>query len=488
MKKLTLMVSALLMAGMAGMASAADVQTNGNSVTIKPDGGQAKVIRLEVMNDNIIRVRATSDDALPQKPASLMIVPQTAPAKNSYTVSEEGETVVVKAKNVKAVVDKATGEVTFFDADGNQLLKEAKDGKQFKNFTVPEREYGLKGGPAITEEMKHGLTWQMKFDSPDDEAFYGLGQHQSEEFNMKGKNEDLFQYNTKVSIPFVLSNKNYGILWDSYSYCRFGNPNDYLQLNRAFKLYDKQGREGHLTGTYIDKNGKKLVRDEDSVYFEYAFPATSEIAVKTDNGGIKNLPQGFNLQGANVTYEGFLETACCGKPCCAGKKDNYQFILYYSGYVKVYIDGREVVPERWRTAWNPNTFKFTADLPKGKKAQLRIEWQPDGGEAYCGLRVAEPRSAEERGKLSIWSEMTKDMDYYFIAGKNFDEVISGYRTLTGKASLYPKWVLGFWQSRERYQSSLDIESNLAEFRKRHIPVDNIVQDWNYWKLDSWGDH
>ena len=105
MKKLLFMVSAL----MAGYSFAAEVQTNGNYVTIRPDGGQAKVIRLEVMNDNIIRVRATSKDALPDKPASLMIVPQVAPAKGSYTVSEEGETVVVKAKNVKAVVQKATG-------------------------------------------------------------------------------------------------------------------------------------------------------------------------------------------------------------------------------------------------------------------------------------------------------------------------------------------------------------------------------------------
>ena len=166
---------------------AADVQTLGNQVTIRPDGGQAKVIRLEVMNDYIIRVRATSKDALPEKPASLMIVPQTAPAKGSYTVSEEGETVVVKARCVKAVVSKATGGVTFYDAEGKELLKEAKDGKQFWDFTVPERELGLKTGYTVPEEQKHGLSWQMKFDSPDDEAFYGLGQHQSEEFNMKGK-------------------------------------------------------------------------------------------------------------------------------------------------------------------------------------------------------------------------------------------------------------------------------------------------------------
>ena len=471
----------------------------------QPTANGAKVVRLQVVNDNIIRVQATSEAALPQKPQSLMIVPQIA--KPKYDVSEDANAVTVKAKNVTAVVDKATGAVVFYDADGKLLTKEAKDGKKFWDFTVPERELGMKSGFTVAEEMKHGLTWQMVFDSPSDEAFYGLGQHQSEEFNMKGKNEDLFQYNTKVSIPFVLSNKNYGILWDSYSYCRFGKPDEYLQLNRAFKLYDRLGREGHLTGTYIGKDGKKVVRDEDSIYYEYAYPMASEIARRTDNGGLKNLPQGFSLQGANVVYEGFLEPiengelrmencdhnggchhGAQGNHNCQFSILNYQFILYYSGYVKVYIDGREVVPERWRTAWNPNAYKFTTELKKGRKAQLRIEWQPDGGEAYCGLRVAAPRSAEERGQLSIWSEMAKDMDYYFIAGQNFDEVISGYRTLTGKASLYPKWVLGFWQSRERYKTSAEIEETLGEFRRRHIPIDNIVQDWNYWTENQWGSH
>ena len=483
MKRIFNLVSALMLSS---TMMAASVQTSGNNVTIRPDGGQAKVISLEVMNDNIIRVRATSKDALPVKPASLMIVPQTAPAKGSYSITEDADFVMVKAKNVKAVVSKTTGQITFFDAAGNRLLKEAEDGKKFWDFTVPERELGIKTGYTVPEEQKHGLSWQMRFDSPDDEAFYGLGQHQSEEFNMKGKNEDLFQYNTKVSIPFVLSNKNYGLLWDSYSYCRFGNPNDYLQLNRAFKLYDKQGREGHLTGTYVDARGKKLVRDEDAIYYEYGTPEKSAIALKTDNGGIKNFPKEINLFGANVTYEGFIEPECCGK--CQGKSQLYQFILYYSGYVKVYIDGKEVVPERWRTAWNPNTYKFSTELQKGKRVQLRIEWRPDGGEAYCGLRVSEPRNKTEREQLSVWSEMAKDMDYYFIAGENLDQVISGYRTLTGKASLYPKWVLGFWQSRERYKTQDEIEGTLAEFRKRHIPIDNIVQDWNYWPEDQWGSH
>ena len=497
MKNLRLLLNAAALAALLP-ASAADVKQSGNTITIRPDGGQAKVIRLEVMNDNIIRVRATSKDSLPVKPQSLMIVPQ-APFKGSVTVTEteasESEHikspayVYVKAKNVWVRVSKESGRIAFFNGNGIPLAQEAPDrpgegsGKQFWDFTVPDRELGIKGGVQPTEEQKHGLSWQLTF-SPDgsrNESFYGLGQHQSEEFNMRGKNEDLFQYNTKVSIPFVLSTKNYGLLWDAYSYCRFGNPHDYLQLNRAFKLYDKQGHEGHLTGTYTDALGRKLVRNEDSINYEYGTPAKSELALKTDNGGIKNLPQGFNLQGANVVYEGYVEAP-------VDEAYDYQFILYYAGYIKVYLDGREVVPERWRTAWNPNAYKFTARLQPHRRTQLRIEWRPDGGESYCGLRVAQPRTEAERNALTVWCEMAKDMDYYFIAGQNFDEIISGYRTLTGKASLYPKWALGFWQSRERYKTQDELVGTLAEFRRRQIPIDNIVQDWNYWPEDQWGSH
>ena len=469
------MVGVLLMA--ATLAHAADYTREGSFVTIpvKSVAAQgAQVVRLQVVNDNIIRVQATSEAQLPQK-QSLIIVPQTA--RPQFEVSGT-DVVTVKARNVEARVDTRTGAVTFYDAQGNLLLKEAAQGKTFKPFRVPDREMGTDIA-RVPEEQRTGLTWRALFDSPSDEAFYGLGQHQSEELNMKGKNEDLFQYNTKVSVPFVLSNKNYGLLWDSYSYCRFGNPEDYLQLNRAFRLYDRQGRPGHLTGTYVDKDGQRIVRDEDSIYYEYDFPQTSKLAVATDRGGVKNLPQGFRLNGSKVLYEGYVE---------APETNDYQFILYYAGYVKIYIGGQEVVSERWRTAWNPNAYKFSCPLQKGKKTQLRIEWQPDGDVSYCGLRVSEPRTAEERGQLSIWSEMARDMDYYFIAGQNLDEVISGYRTLTGKAPVYPKWVLGFWQSRERYKTSGEIEDNLSEFRRRQIPIDNMVQDWNYWVEDQWGSH
>ena len=474
----TLLVSAALILGAMG-AQAADFVQNGNFLTVQLKQHQnygPSQIRLQVVGDRIIRVQATAEQSFRNK-QSLIIVPQNSKAQ--YKVEEQGDDLIITTAAMRAVLNEATGQITFYDLKDQVLLKEvAQGGKTFKPFTVPDREIGVDIAK-VPEAQKHGWSWRALFDSPDNEAFYGLGQHQSEELNMKGKNEDLFQYNTKVSVPFVISNKNYGILWDSYSYSRWGNPDDYLQLNRAFKLYDKDGKEGQLTGTYVDKNGQKIVRGEDSIYFEYAMPETSEICNKTDKGGIQNLPKGFALNGSKVVYEGYVE---------APTNSFYQFILYYAGYMKIYIDGKLVVPERWRTAWNPNSYKFETAIPKGKKTPIRIEWQPDGDVSYCGLRVAAPRSEAEKNQLSIWSEMSPDMDYYFIAGKNMDEVISGYRTLTGKAPVYPKWVLGFWQSRERYQSSKDIEENMKKFRDLKIPVDNIVQDWNYWKLDSWGSH
>ena len=479
MRSFRLFFSTILLT-MALGAAAADFVKDGNSVTVRlqsPAKDGARVVRLQVVNDNIIRVQATSAAQLPQKPQSLMVVPQKA--KPQFTVSQEDSKVVVKAAGVQATVCVKSGKIAFFDANGKPLLKEAENGKTFKPFRVPDREIGVDVAK-VSEAQKNGLTWRMLFESPRspaEESFYGLGQHQSEELNMKGLNEDLFQYNTKVSVPFILSSKNYGLLWDAYSYCRWGNPDDYQQLGKAFKIYDKQGSEGHLTGTYTDKNGKRIVRDEDSIYFEFDCPAASEIANRTEPGGIKNLPKDFKLNGSKVVYEGFIESP---------DDRQYHFILYYAGYIKVFIGGKEVVPERWRTAWNPNTYKFRKVMSKGQRQQLRIEWQPDGDVSYCGLRAS--RATKDQRKLSVWCEMAQDMDYYFIAGKNADEVISGYRTLTGKAPVYPKWVLGFWQSRERYKTSAEIEQTLSEFRRRHIPVDNIVQDWNYWKLDSWGDH
>jgi alpha-D-xyloside xylohydrolase len=95
-----------------------------------------------------------------------------------------------------------------------------------------------------------------------------------------------------------------------------------------------------------------------------------------------------------------------------------------------------------------------------------------------------PRSAY----TSLWSEVGDGVDYYFVYGPDLDDVVAGYRELTGRAPLMPRWAMGFWQSRERYKTAQETLDTLAEFRKRQIPLDNIVMDWQYWKIDQWGSH
>ncbi|PAM91708.1 alpha-xylosidase [Flavobacterium sp. IR1] len=406
-------------------------------------------VRIQVLQNELIHVSATPDSEFP-KDSTLIIVPgiKTVP----FTVETDNpDSIAVVTSKLKVLVSKANGGVNFKDKNGKTILKEKS-----RDFTP------------IEVEGTKGYSIRQIFDSPADESFHGLGQHQADEFNYKGKNEELFQYNTKVSVPFIVSNKNYGILWDSYSLSRFGESRPYAQLNKVFKLYDKKGKQGSLTGNYVsnEKDVANIERAEESIFFE-------------DIKSIKKLPENFPLKKADVTYEGEIE---------APENGTYKFTLYYAGYVKVYLNNELVVPERWRTAWNPNSYKFSLPLEAGKRVPLRIEWKPDGGKSYCGLRVLTPQPAEEKDNQVWWSEMNKKLDYYFVYGTTTDEIIKGYRTLTGKSQIMPKWAMGYWQSRERYKTQDEILSSLKEFRKRKIPIDNIVLDWNYWEEDSWGSH
>lgn len=423
-----------------------------NGIVVHIDQQQqndVRKVRLEVMGDKLIHVTATPENEFSNR-TDLITVPVQSQA--DFSVETTDSTVVLVTSQLTAWVFKTTGEVRFFDANGTLLLAENKGGG--KNFTP------------ITVEGKKGYSVQQLFESPADEAFYGLGQHQADEFNYKGKNEELFQYNTKVSVPFIVSTRNYGLLWDSYSLSRFGDPRDYMQLGDAFTLYTPTGEKGSLVGSYTSAKGEKLVRNESSIYFE-------------DQKTIKNLPAGFPLMGSTVAYEGMIEPNETGE---------YRFILYYAGYVKVFVGGEEVVSERWRTAWNPNSYKFALNLEAGVKLPLKIEWTPDGGESYCGLRALTPVKEEIQTKQSWWSEMNPEISYYFVQGNTMDEVISGYRSLTGKAQIMPKWAMGYWQSRERYKTQEEILDALKGFRQRQIPIDNIVVDWNYWPEDAWGSH
>jgi alpha-D-xyloside xylohydrolase len=94
--------------------------------------------------------------------------------------------------------------------------------------------------------------------------------------------------------------------------------------------------------------------------------------------------------------------------------------------------------------------------------------------------------ADGAAGTSVASDVVDDLDYYFILGPMMDGAIAGYRQLTGAASMLPRWAFGYVQSKERYKTQDEVVDTVKAFRKRRIPLDLIVQDWNYWTPDHWG--
>ncbi|MBF9254026.1 DUF5110 domain-containing protein [Pontibacter sp. 172403-2] len=408
-------------------------------------------VKLQVIADNIIHVVAAPTREFGNE-ESLMVI-DTGKAPAGWTIKENNDGLVLSTKSLQVKVAASTGEVTFQDKAGNTILQET--GGSGNAFTP------VKFG----QEKSYAL--QQAFKAADGEAFYGLGQHQTGLMNYRGWQVDLTQYNSVAVVPFMVSNRNYGILWDNNSITKFGDVRPYQPLS-SLKLYTKDNKPGGLTATYISapKSGKApIVRLEKDINYEFLEQ-------------LKNFPEGYSLEGGTVTWEGYIEPDASGE---------FHFSMPASGYVKVWIDN-ELLLDKWREAWNPGQSVFTQKLEKGRRHPFKIEWNPDGGQSFIALRYLTPQTPAEKSRIAFASEAGDKINYYFVNGRNIDEVISGYRTLTGAAQVMPKWAMGFWQSRERYKTQEEILSTAKEFRKREIPIDNIVLDWSYWKEDQWGSH
>ena len=411
--------------------------------------GQA--VRLQVITDRIIRVTAVASGEFPAV-ESLMVLPQPEREVEFTLESGEGQ-VTLGTSSLSAEVSLKTGEVRFTDTEGSVYLTEQEGGG--RSFTP------------VTVKGESCYQVRQQFESPDDEALYGLGANQTSFMNLKGKDADLFQYNTLAVVPFLISNRNYGILWDNNSRTKYGDIREWRELS-ALKLYESDGSEGGLTAVYADRRtGKKVFTTRSENEINYLFIPD-----------LVKFPEGYNLGDGKVTWEGAFEPDTTGE---------FKFVFTSAGYAKLWIDGK-LLFDRWRQCWNASSNYFDLKLEKGVQYPLKIEWIPDGGESYIGLKCLTPPDEAEQQRISFWSEVADQIDYYFISGENLDDVISGYRTLTGKAPIMPKWSMGFWQSRQRYTTQDEILGVVKEYRKRNIPFDNIVLDWQYWPVDKWGDH
>jgi alpha-D-xyloside xylohydrolase len=415
----------------------------------KENASAPRLMKIEVCGDGILRVVATPGEEFSTR--SSLIVPSRNWKPASFSVRQKDEAVQIATAKATATVSARTGEVAFYDNRGRLVLREpAEGGKTISPADV------------MGEETYHV---RQVFVSPDDEAFYGLGQHQNDIMNYKGHDVDLWQYNLVASVPFLVSSRNYGILWDNNSRTKFGDIRDYQPLS-TLTLYDKDGREGGLTAEYF--------RRQD---YQDLLAARRESVIAHENleetGGY---PEGFDVNRGSIRWSGEI---------VSNESGLHKFRFYSSHYAKVWLNGKLVV-DSWRQNWCPWTHLLRLSMEAGHRYPIKIEWVPNGG--YIGLRCLTPETQADRDTLSLWSEVGDQIDYYFIAGDNADEVISGYRTITGRAPMMPKWAMGFWQCRERYQSQEQLLDVVREFRKREIPLDNIVQDWFYWPENKWGDH
>ncbi|MDA3879527.1 MAG: DUF5110 domain-containing protein [Prolixibacteraceae bacterium] len=421
-----------------------------DSGIIVPVASNGEKVRLQVYDESVVQVTIAKPDEDFREEESLVVVAK--PGHTDFTADETESHVSLSTASITARVNKKSGEIYFTDSQGNVLLKELEGGGRF---------YGKNVDETLPETML-----QQVFESPADEAFYGLGQHQNGEVNYKGSDVELLQHNIVAVVPFVYSNKKYGLLWDNYSITRFGDPREYKPIS-SLKLYDADGVEGGLTATYYDKGDNvfvKIIEDE----INYATLDEQD-----------DYPKGYNMDHrSKVVWEGYFEPQRAGV---------HKFRLWAGGYSKLWVDG-ELLFDKWRQCWNPWYNKFEIDMKPGQKNHIKIEWGPDADVSYVGLTYLDANYSNKQEKLSLASETGGQIDYYFINGENADEIISGYRELTGKAPIVPKWAMGLWQSRERYKTQDELLEVVREYREREIPLDNIVLDWNYWPQDKWGDH
>lgn len=453
---LPLLASAALPA-LAVPAFAADVDKIKGGVVVTPDAGPAKRVRVLVYGADRFRVTAVPDNDL-KLPASLMV---TAQPSGDFTVTQTNGLVTVKAASASAEIRLADGHVRFLDAAGRVTLDESPRA----------------GFDPVSIEGKPFVAVNQQFNRGTDEGFYGLGQHQNRQMNYNGEDVELAQHNMDIGIPFVVSTKNYGVLWDNNGITRFGNPVPYKPVGEGMQV-TSGGAPGWKAQYYL---GDRLAVTRTEPVIDYQYIEDQAKWPEAAKAQTVAATTGQNTAGNAVETQRVVWTGTV-RPDQTG---THKFRLYSSSYVKVFVDGKEVL-NRWRQNWNPWYHNFELPMTAGKPADVRIEWEPNAG--YIALEHSDPLAQPDRHSLWMSSEVAHGLDYYYVGGADIDAVIGGYRALTGKATLMPRWAYGFWQSRQRYETQDQLLGVVREYRKRRLPIDNIVQDWFYWPEDQWGCH
>ena len=397
-------------------------------------------LKVQVCGDNVVRIACAKDRAFFDR-QSVVTEPKRT-AKTDWSVKTENGGAILSTARLQVHVKLADGAVSFFDAGGKPILAE------------------LPGGRTITPVVVQGeqtFHVRQQWEPNADESLYGLGQRQIGILDIKGWDLDLWQHNTHVVVPLLVSSRGYGVLWDNLSYSRFGDLREFEPIPPDC-LVDASGQTGGLTtGTFTPANPDQL---------ENAHP-TNQIAISLGSRG-NGTAHGW------TRWQGELVAPVTG---------NYQLKIYSNGRIKMWLDGN-VVMDHWRQGWLTENDQIKVRLEAGHHYPIRIE---SGGDERSTMKLTW-KTPDPDENTSLWSEVGGGVDYYFIYGPALDRVVAGYRNLTGQAPMMPAWAFGLWQSRQRYETSTQSVDVVKEYRRRAIPFDDIVQDWQYWPPNAWGSH
>ena len=292
-------------------------------------------------------------------------------------------------------------------------------------------------GRLLLQEDGHALlpstvqgkpTWEVsqRFVNQEDEFLFGMGQFQDGILNVRGVTRRLTQVNTQIALPFLLSNKGYALLWNNYGLTDF-NP---AEASVTLAEVDADGRTEtvNATGTAGNRRERRMYR--------------------TFSGSI-DIPE-------DGTYALLLDV---------GQKMARRHYLA--------LDGAPVVDVS--NLWLPPTASAVTQLSAGTHSIVVEGVRGDAPVLYW-------RQVDD--KTTFRSPVAAALDYTVFAGKA-DEAIGAYRTLTGPVPEMPDWMFGYIHCRERYHSSEEIIANARAFKDRGLPLDVIVQDWQWWGPTGW---
>ncbi|MBQ3926260.1 MAG: glycosyl hydrolase family 31, partial [Bacteroidaceae bacterium] len=276
----------------------------------------------------------------------------------------------------------------------------------------------------VAGEATHEATLTMY--SPADEYLFGLGQFQDGFVNVRGLSRRLTQVNTQISVPMFLSSKGYGLLWNNYGLVDF-NPSD-----QSVALVKEAG-EGvqEVVNVTSTTGGRQEVRVRNLFKGQFSVPTKGKYSLLLDVG--QTMARRHNLS----------------------------------------IDGKLLVDHR--NLWLPPTTSILCDLEAGTHT---IEAELERGDKP----VVYYQPVKDQTVLR--SPVAEAVDYTVFVGSP-DEVIAAYRQTTGPAPMMPKWALGYIHCRERFHSSDEIVNTARRFRDNNIPLDLIVQDWQWWGKYGW---